>query len=648
MNKSSAALVQRCTFHLTNPDRLPCTARSHAWKAGLTLGGTLSKKLMGSAALLCAAALAFSGCAQKKDGGDTNNTAGAGEATGELTVLWNQYFYSLNGATSFGNNVTNSLIAYSTGSGAWYFDKDLKKVKDESFSTYEKLGDSPIKVKETIAETATWSDGVPVRACDAILAYGAQSTLFNTGKAKIDPDTGKVDAKGAVYFDSTSEAWKLIKDFPEVSEDGKTITYQYSAPYGDWEYALFTNAIGLPAHIIGKKALGIEDPAAACDGVLKAFKDKDNASLAKIADFWNNSYNFTAMPDDKDLLVSNGPYTIKDIKDKQSLTMTANPNYKGNKKPKIKDITVVYNEDPTASAQALKNGEVAVIEPQATADLLKSLQGNDKITVITSDQASYEHVDLVFDNGGPFDPKTYGGDAEKARKVRQAFLLTIPRQQIVDNLIKPLNPEAKVRNSYNITPGAEGYEDTVAGNGMEQTYGKVDIEKAKQLLAEAGAKDIKVRLIYAKANVRRQQEYKLIAESAKQAGITVTDSGDPDWSKKLGTGVYDAALFAWSSTSDSLAGSAANYVSDGQNNFSGYKNKDVDKVWTDVNATSEKGEQIKLNIQAEKLLVDDAFGIVIFQFPSIDAYDNTKVKNISSMAFVPNYFWNIWEWELAG
>ena len=47
-------------------------------------------------------------------------------------------------------------------------------------------------------------------------------------------------------------------------------------------------------------------------------------------------------------------------------------------------------------------------------------------------QASHEHVDLTVNNGGPFDPATYGGDEAKALAVRQAFLKTIPRQEIVD------------------------------------------------------------------------------------------------------------------------------------------------------------------------------------------------------------------------
>ncbi|MGJ6980176.1 ABC transporter substrate-binding protein [Aestuariimicrobium soli] len=623
----------------------------------------MSKKLIGAAALLCAAALTASACsAPERKTNDPSTGASAtssttasgstgtgGEATGALTVLWNQYFYSLNSSTGFGNNVTNSLITYSTGSAAWYYDKDLAKVKDDSFATYEKTSDSPLTVKETLKDTATWSDGVPVQACDLILAYGANSTLFNTSEGESNPDTGKVDQKGGVYFDASSEAWKLVKDFPEIGDDGKSVTYKYSSVYGDWEYALFSNAAGIPAHIIGKKALGAADDQAGCDAVTKAFQDKDKTALAKIADMWNTAYNFTAMPTDKDLLVTNGPYVIKDMKDKQSLTMTANPEYKGNRKPKIKDITVVYNEDPTASAQALKNGEVAVIEPQATADLLKSLQGNDKIEVLQGETATYEHVDLQMKNGGPFDPAKYGGDAEKAKKVRQAFLLTIPRQQIVDTLIKPLNPEATTRDSFNVTPGTEAYDATVAGNGLAAAYGKVDIEKAKSLLTEAGASNVKVRLMYAKSNPRRQQEYALIAASAKQAGIEVINAGDDDWSNKLDQpNTYDASLFAWASNNDAVTGAAANFVPKGQNNYGNYDNASVGTMYAEMNKMTDKAKQDELNIKIEKQLVDDAFGTVLFQHPGIDAYDKTKVKNVSQMAFVPYYFWNIWEWELVG
>ena len=88
-------------------------------------------------------------------------------------------------------------------------------------------------------------------------------------------------------------------------------------------------------------------------------------------------------------------------------------------------------------------------------------------TVDNAIEGTYEHVDLVFDNDGPFDPATYGGDAEKALAVRTAFLTAIPRQTIVDNLIVPLNPKAEVRNSFIDLPGSPNYDDMVANNGSD-------------------------------------------------------------------------------------------------------------------------------------------------------------------------------------
>ena len=88
-----------------------------------------------------------------------------------------------------------------------YYDKDLKLVPNASFGSYEKVADSPLTVKQTIAPTATWSDGVPVTPADLVLNYAAQSGLYNNYTAKVDADTGGVDAKNSgnnVFFNSTS------------------------------------------------------------------------------------------------------------------------------------------------------------------------------------------------------------------------------------------------------------------------------------------------------------------------------------------------------------------------------------------------------------------------------------------------------------
>src|SRR6185312_7422103 len=248
-------------------------------------------------------------------------------------------------------------------------------------------------------------------------------------------------------------------------------------------------------------------------------------SLVKIANFWNTGFDFTALPTDKSLYLSDGAYLMTDFKAGQYMTLQANPDYTWGPKPSVKTITIQYAPDPTAAVQSLANGELQIINPQATEDVLKGLAAlkDQGIETISGDAANWEHVDLVFTNGGPFDPKSYGGDAAKALAVRTAFLKTIPRQDIVDRLIKPLNPDAQVRNSYNIIPGAPGYDEVVAANGTKAAHNG-DIAEATKILSDAGVSTstpIKVRLMYADNNPRRANEYRLIAAAAKPAGFDV-------------------------------------------------------------------------------------------------------------------------------
>jgi peptide/nickel transport system substrate-binding protein len=128
---------------------------------------------------------------------------------------------------------------------------------------------------------------------------------------------------------------------------------------------------------------------------------------------------------------------------------------------------------------ALENGEVNLISPQSSVDVLAALDLIENVTYVAEDEGTYEHVDVIFDNGGPFDPATYGGDEAQALAVRQAFLTCIPRQEIIDKLIIPLNPNAEIRQSYNVVPGAPNYDEVVAANGMAEAFGTGDPEAAR-------------------------------------------------------------------------------------------------------------------------------------------------------------------------
>ncbi|WP_308121634.1 ABC transporter family substrate-binding protein [Actinotalea ferrariae] len=595
------------------------------------------RRIGAAGALVATGALVLSACATP--------TQSAIEEDTRLTVGWNQPFFSYNESTSNGNATANAVIKYLTVGSFQYYNNEPALVKDESYGTIEKLSDDPLTVKYTIAEDTQWSDEVPVDAADLLLQWVADSGKYNEGEVTYDEETGAIIEHENLYFDAAALGGGLsnVTEVPEIDDDGKSITLVYDAPFVDWEVALAAPTV--PAHVVAQQALDIEDAEEAKDALITAIQEGDTETLKPIADVWNSAFDFTDLPDDPSLYLASGPYVISELSaDDAYITLTANENYQGDLEPKVETITVRYNEDPMAQVQALQNGELDIINPQATADVITALEGVEGVTVQTGSEGTYEHIDLTFNNGGPFDPATYGGDAEKARMVRQAFLMAIPRQEVIDKIIQPLNPDAEIRNSQTRVPGSPGYDDIVASNGSD-VYDEVDIEGAKALLAEAGVTTpIDVTLLYGKSNARRAAEYQLFAESVGDAGFNLIDGGDDNWGSLLGSGTYDAALFGWQSTSLGISESAANFRSDGGNNYSGYANEKVDELYDELETTFEEEDQLRILGEIEAELWADGFGVTIFQFPGVVANRDT-VSGVKNGVLSPSVFWNFWEWD---
>ena len=170
-----------------------------------------NRKLIAAAGIALTSALALTACTPPTPG--ANSSANAATS---INVSWNQAFYSYNNSTDYGNAVANTNPVYMSNDRIAYYDKDLKIAQNPSFGKYEKVSDSPLKVKITFADTATWSDGTPVTAADAILKWASASGNYNTTKSEQDDD-GNVAANTGndVYFNSSDPGFALIKDFPQ-------------------------------------------------------------------------------------------------------------------------------------------------------------------------------------------------------------------------------------------------------------------------------------------------------------------------------------------------------------------------------------------------------------------------------------------------
>jgi peptide/nickel transport system substrate-binding protein len=589
---------------------------------------------------LSLAATACGGTPAAEDEGSSNEKT-------SLNVGWNQPFYSYNDLTSNGNATANANIKYLTTGQFWYVNAAGELEADTSFGTYEKTSDDPLTVEYTVSDDAKWSDGTPVDAADVLLDWAAQSGNLNTiaaDKVKLDEATGlPKNTKGKVYFDTSSIGLNLVKETPEISEDGKSITLVYTKPFADWQYDISMN---IPAHITAEKALGIADPQEAKDALVKAVQDKDAAALAKISEFWNTGYDYTEMPQDPDLALSSGAYVMKQFKENEFMTLEKNPEYEGDRAASIDTLTVRWNEDPLAQVQAFENGELDMFSPQVTSDVVKAAEKIQDVEIEAGVEGTYEHFDLVLNNKGPFDASSYGGNEQRALQVRQAFLHAIPRQEVVDKLIKPINPEAQVRNSFLKTEGTPGYDEIVAQNGSAE-YAEVDPARSKKLLQQAGVRgQIDVRVMYAKDNVRRVNEFQLYKPALAKAGFNLIDAGSPDWSEKLGDGTYDAVFFGWQSTTPAVSSEREIFGTGGLNNLIGYSDKDVDALFDELVVTSDQAEQVRLQTKIERKLFEDAVGITIFQFPSATISNKTRVTGLEPAILAPTMFYGYWNWKV--
>ncbi|MGC4174562.1 ABC transporter family substrate-binding protein [Demequina sp.] len=595
--------------------------------------GALSK----GAVVATVAALSLAACSAQT--GVVENTT--------MSVAWNQPLYSFNQNTTTGNATANAIVLNLTQQGFNYYDNEFTLQKNTDFGTYEKVSDDPLTVKYTINEGVTWSDGVAVDAADLLLNWAGLSGSLNEGEPAYDEETGVLIPGSNVWFDSVAIGTGIeqVTQVPEVGDDGRSITLVYDTPQVDWEL-LFTG-VGVPAHVVAKHGLNISDPAEAKKAVLDAIQNKDTAKLKPLADFWSIGFDAVEMPtgDKADITLGNGAYTVTDFKKDEYITLTARTDdYKAGPQPSVETVTVRFIPDAMASVTALQNGEVAVTQPQATTDVLDAAKKIDGVSIIQQEEWTYEHLDLVFNNGGPFDPATYGGDEAKALAVRQAFLTAIDTQEVVDKLILPLNPDAKPLGSQLFLPGAESYDASAEANGSA-AFGKGDAEAAKKILADAGVTTpIDVNFLYGKSNTRRAQEYALYAAQVEKAGFNLIDGGDDNWGALLGSGTYDASLFAWQSTSTGVTSSRATFDTEGGNNFTGYSNTDSDKLWAELSSTFDADRQQEILKTIDKSLYADAYGVSVFAFPQITAY-NSELEGISSSGLSPTFFWNYWDWK---
>jgi len=575
---------------------------------------------------------------------------------------------SLNSSTAEGNTAYNNVVASLTGMGFTYYNNETELVMNTNFGSMKIVKSAPkdFQISYTVKKGQLWSDGTPIDAVDLLLTHVICADKYSTEAGLGDPSAESTKPA----FDSNcygSTYGEHVVGLPKLSADKMTLTVKFDKPLPDWELLAPgpspVHALSLMAD--GKKGLqSATANKAAKAKFLQDFTKKTTARLKKMGEIWSTGYDVTSVDSSTNalLLISNGGFIVSKFTFGDSMTLVRNPNYSSGpamatKKP-IKTVVIKIIKNNTAAVQALRNGDIDVYyNTLPTANDRIALEALPNVTTLTRVGGNYSHIDLRVDSAqgntdtyaGPF-----AGNGARAKDLRKAFLLAVPRQQMVDTLIKPVKADATTLDTQFAFQGTSEYNTIVKGSGVGVFTAGTQADRTAQALAlvrkyypEASESNplVKIKFVHAQTSLRNALAALVVAE-AKKAGFAVETYPKAnlfDGSNR--SAEYDVTMYGFGLTAISQANSTGIYKSDGSNNVWGWNDSALDNILKSLEGDILTAKQItEKRLAADKIVYANYWALPLYANPTIAAYTKT-LKNIKPAPIGANITWNFFEWS---
>ncbi|WP_226667562.1 ABC transporter substrate-binding protein [Metabacillus litoralis] len=291
--------------------------------------------------------------------------------------------------------------------------------------------------------------------------------------------------------------------------------------------------------------------------------------------------------------VGTGPFKFVEWKQNDRIVIEKNTDYWQEGLPKLNQVIFRVIPENSARLNALTNGEI---------DLMDGVNNSDEATVTSNDQLqlierpSMNVGYLGFTtNRPPFDNKL----------VRQALNHAVDKKAIIDAFYGGKAEAAK--NA--MPPSVEGYNDDIE----DYPY---DLEKAKELLAEAGYEDGFEMDLWAMPVARPympegMKVAEVIQASFSEIGVKA-EIQSVDWATyldKASKGEFDAYMLGWTGDNgdpDNFLYTLLDKDSIGSNNYSYYSNEKLHDVLIQAQTETDQAKRNELYKQAQEIIHDDA------------------------------------------
>jgi peptide/nickel transport system substrate-binding protein len=359
--------------------------------------------------------------------------------------------------------------------------------------------------------------------------------------------------------------------------------------------------------------------------------------------------------------ISSGPMMVKSFVPGEKVVLVPNKNYWG-KQATVPQVVFIPMRDTNTEINAFRSGEVDMIYPQNQIGLRKKIEAVDGAEYTSALGPQWEHFDMLSTVPGLDDVE-----------VRKAIATAMPRQQILDRLVKDANDDAEVLDNVFWMTNQTAYEPNW---NVYPAAG--DVAAANKILDDAGwakgsdgvrAKD-GVKLAFTigstSGNQARELAEQIIQEQMKQIGVKFTIKNAPDiLDYALSAYDYDTIIFAWVGSPDPYGGNViwlssaspddctkAN-AKKGKCDYSGLnytkvQDPEVDALLNAADRETDPAMRAALYNEADaRLAAADVTSIPLFQKPTQLGYKST-IGGVVDNPTQDGFTWNIEDWTYSG
>jgi len=591
-------------------------------------------KAIPAIAVIAGAALMLTACGGS-GGGDQGNGTGSGNTNaaiakgesgdtytapkvndmGPVVVSTDKPFTAYNNAESSAVQSYNTYALIQVLARPFVLDGNNKVLLNKDvMESVDVTSTSPQVVTWKMKPGIQWSDGAAWGCKDFYLAW-----LSESGQDL------KADGKTTYFLPGSTTGYSSISS--AKCENDTTLVTTFSQPFGDYKSLFGITDELLPAHVL-EKATGVSD-------ITQVTPKSPADVLTKVSDFWNTGWNGWK----SDLGPASGPYMIKDWQQGTSITLVRNPKWKGNAGGPSQ-ITLKAIPDSNAQVQALQNSEEQVLssaQPNNNAAQTLQTLASAGITYGAVSGLNYEHLDLNLKR------PIFQDEA-----VRKAFGQCVNRNELVDKLIKQVQPDAKPFNSVVFFPNQTGYTDnysdklinnpatakqTLAADGWAPGPDGIMAKNGQKLSFKISHTDIP----------RRKSTVALLQQECKAAGIDIQDDTDANFlDKRLSQSDFDVALFAWSVQPFHSSGLSV-YTSTGGQNYNGCGDKTSDDAFNSAVGQTDDAKAVADYVAADKAIAATYCTFPLFQPSNMYAF-NSQIDRAYFQSFY-GALWNANEWQ---